>query len=118
MKQQYNKLWFIKDKQINETTKQQCIWEKFLEPPLGKIILLKEHLGKIHRVTTATHREWNPTSIELTIVVIMGRLPSLSTSMEWGLFHVLVGHFDINQRFLKAPILGRTIWFFGVDFVV
>ena len=38
MKQQYNKLWFIKDKQINETTKQQYIWEKFLEPraPTGK----------------------------------------------------------------------------------
>ena len=59
MKQQYNKLWFIKDKQINhlskkkkkdkqisETTKQQYIWEKFLEPPLRKIILLKEHLKK------------------------------------------------------------------------
>ena len=46
MKQQYNKLWFIKDKQINETTKQQYIWEKFLEPPLGKIMLLKEHSGK------------------------------------------------------------------------
>ena len=28
MKQQYNKLWFIKDKKINETTKQQYIWEK------------------------------------------------------------------------------------------
>ena len=30
MKQQYNKLQFIKYKQINETTKQQHIWEKFL----------------------------------------------------------------------------------------
>ena len=46
MKQQYNKLQFIKDKQINETTKQQYIWEKFLEPPLGKIMLFKEHSGK------------------------------------------------------------------------
>ena len=46
MKQQYNKLWFIKDKQINETTKQQYIWEKFLEPPLEKIMLLKEHPRK------------------------------------------------------------------------
>ena len=46
MKQQYNKLQFIKDKKMNETTKQQYIWEKFLEPPLGKIMLLKEHLGK------------------------------------------------------------------------
>ena len=46
MKQQYNKLWFIKDKQINETTKWQYIWEKFLELPLGKIMLLKEHPRK------------------------------------------------------------------------
>ena len=46
MKQQYNKLQFIKDKQINETTKQQYIWEKFLEPPLRKIMLLKKHSGK------------------------------------------------------------------------
>ena len=43
MKQQYNKLQFIKDKQINETTKQQYIWKRFLELPLGKIMLLKEH---------------------------------------------------------------------------
>ena len=35
-----------KKKKINETTKQQYIWEKFLEPPLGKIMLLKEHSGK------------------------------------------------------------------------
>ena len=61
MKQQYNKLWFIKDKQIsitypkkknkkdkqiNETTQQQYIWEKFLEPPLRKNMLLKEHIKK------------------------------------------------------------------------
>ena len=46
MKQQYNKLLFIKDKQINETTKQQYIWEKFLEPPFGKIMFFKEHLRK------------------------------------------------------------------------
>ena len=26
--------------------KQQYIWEKFLKPPLGKIMLLKEHSGK------------------------------------------------------------------------
>ena len=35
MKQQYNKLWFIKDKKINETTKQQYIWGKFLEKISG-----------------------------------------------------------------------------------
>ena len=46
MKQLYNKLQFIKDKKINETTKQQYIWEKFLKPPLGKIMLLKEHPKK------------------------------------------------------------------------
>ena len=54
---------------------------------------------------TSTHREWDPSSI----VVIMGRLPSLSASMEWGLFRVLAGPSDINQRSPKAPILGRTI---------
>ena len=43
MKQQYNKLWFIKKKKL---MKQQYIWEKFLKPPLGKIMLLKEHPGK------------------------------------------------------------------------
>ena len=39
MKQQYNKLQFIKNKKINETTKQQYIWEKlyFLRNTLGKI---------------------------------------------------------------------------------
>ena len=46
MKQQYNKLQFIKDKQINETTKQQYIWEKFLKLPLGKIMFLKAHTEK------------------------------------------------------------------------
>ena len=46
MKQQYNKLQFIKVKKINETTKQQYIWVKFLEPSLGKIMFLKEHTGK------------------------------------------------------------------------
>ena len=46
MKQQYNKLQFIKDKKINETTKQQYIWEKFPEPPLEKIMFLKEHPEK------------------------------------------------------------------------
>ena len=46
MKQQYNKLQFIKDKQINEATKQQYIWEKFLEPPLEKIMLFMEHHRK------------------------------------------------------------------------
>ena len=46
MKQKYNKLQFIKDKQINETTKQQYGLEKFLKPPLEKIILLKEHPEK------------------------------------------------------------------------
>ena len=43
MKQQYNKLWFIKKKKL---MKQQYIWEKFLEPPLGKIMLLKEYPEK------------------------------------------------------------------------
>ena len=43
MKHQYNKLQFMKDKKINETTKQQYIWEL---PSLGKIMFLKEHTGK------------------------------------------------------------------------
>ena len=46
MKQQYNKLQFIKNKQINVTTKQQYIWEKFLEPSLGKFMFFKEHPRK------------------------------------------------------------------------
>ena len=46
MKQQYNKLQFIKDKQINETTKQQYIWEKFMESSQRKIMLFKKHLEK------------------------------------------------------------------------
>ena len=50
MKQQYNKLWFIKDKQINETTTQQYIWKKFLEPHWKKLYFLKNTFGKIPRV--------------------------------------------------------------------
>ena len=118
MKQQYNKLWFIKDKQINETTNNNAFGKNSWSPHWEKLCFLRNILEKILGVATATHQKWDPTSIELTIVVIMGRLPSLSTSMEWGLFHVLVGHFDINKQFLKAPILGRTIWIFGVDLVV
>ena len=33
-------------KKKKKLMKQQYIWEKFLEPPLGKIMLLKEHFGK------------------------------------------------------------------------
>ena len=46
MKQQYNKLQFIKDKKINKTTKKQYILKKFLEPSLEKIILFKKHHRK------------------------------------------------------------------------
>ena len=57
-----------KKKKINETTKQQYIWEKFLEALRGKIMFFKEHPGK-----NFWNRHWVSSVVRKTSFVIVFR---------------------------------------------